>query len=165
MKNQHYDVIKSRIKSLTSFLLIIIFIANFNVLEAQKFGDIEMSKLEEKSHPKYPETSHAYIFKNCYVHYDLTTRIPKLISEYHSRIKIYNDEGVDQANIVRFIYRHKRDREAIRDIKAECFNIVNGKKERTKLSKSEVYEEEVDEHYTKVSFAFAQCECWINNRN
>ena len=136
-----------------AFLLIITFLFIHIGLNAQKFGDIDMVRLQEVSHPLEPEASHAYILKNCYVRYDLQTRLPRLISEYHSRIKIYKDEGVDQANIVRYIYRNKRNRETIKSIKAECYNLVDGKKEKIKLSKKEIFKEKIDENVTKVSFA------------
>ncbi|MDF1695209.1 MAG: DUF3857 domain-containing protein, partial [Saprospiraceae bacterium] len=129
------------------------FLLSINNLYAQKFGKIDKERLQEKQHPLDPDASFAYIFKNCETSYDLQSRSPRLITLYHYRIKIYDDEGVDQANIVRYLYRNKRNREDIKGIKAECHNWVDGKDEKTKLSKKEIFKEELDENITKVSFA------------
>ncbi len=144
---------KDHTKSSQIHLLFIIMCFVSNGLYAQKFGDIDMARLKEESHSLDVDANYAYIFKNCYVRYDLDAHSPRLISEYHYRIKIYKNEGVGQANIVKYIYRNKKDRETIRNIKAECYNLVDGKVEKSKLSKKEVFDEKVDENTTKISFA------------
>lgn len=139
--------------SLQVALFLLIMLLSISTVHAQKFGDIDMSRLQEKSHPKFPDASHAYIFKNSLVRYDLESRFPRIITERHYRIKIYKSEGVNEANVVIYIRRNKGDKEAVKDIKAECYNVVDGKKEKSKLSKNEVFTEEVNEYRTKVSFA------------
>jgi len=136
----------------TTFILFFLIFA-FNVSIAQKFGKIDMERLEETVHPTDPDASHAFILRNSHVYYDLQSPSPRIITEYHYRVKIYTEEGVDQANIVRYAYRNKGDIEAIKDIKAECYNLVDGKKEKSKLSKKEIFKERVDENTTKYSFA------------
>ena len=59
------------IKTCLLFILLICFTGG---MDAQKFGDIDMRKLEETAHPLDPDASHAYIFKNCMVRYDFTGR-------------------------------------------------------------------------------------------
>jgi len=136
-------------------IILILLLASFagENVNAQKFGDIDLDKLKEEVHPRDAEASHAFLHKNCFIHYELKSRIPKMVSEYHNRIKIYKDEGVDEANIVRYLYREDRDRESILGVKAQCYNLVNGKMEVTKLSKSDIYEEKINENITKISFA------------
>lgn len=144
---------KNFTKSIQTYLFALILFLFVGSVNAQKFGDIDIDRLQEESHPSDADASHAYIFKNCYVHYDLGRSVSQIVSEYHYRIKIYNDDGVNQANIVKYIYRNKRDREGVYDVKAECHNFVNGKVEKIKLDKKAIFKEEVDENTTKVSFA------------
>jgi len=144
---------KNQTNSFRMPLLFLIVLLIISTTQAQKFGDIDMDRLQEESHSKFPDASHAYIIKNCLVRYDLESRSARIITERHYRIKIYNDEGVDEANVVVYIQRNKKDQEAIKGVKAECYNFVDGKKEKTKLSKKEIFKEEVDENWTKVSFA------------
>jgi len=141
----------NQLASIKIILLCILFLSNG--IQAQKFGDIDMARLKETAHPIDPDASHAFIFKNCTIHYDFDSRLPRIVSEYHYRVKIYKDEGIDQADIVRYLNRNRRDVETITGIKAESYNLVNGKMDKSKLSKKEVYKEKVSEIMDKVSFA------------
>ena len=144
---------KNQTKSLPTYIFLFFLLFAFESVEAQKFGDIDKIRLQEKSHPKDSDASYAYIIKNSFVRYDLESRAPRLITRYHSRIKIYDEDGVDQANIVRYVYRDGKNQEAVKNVKAVCYNFVDGKVEKSKLSKKEVFNEKIDENHTKVSFA------------
>ncbi|MEM9545811.1 MAG: DUF3857 domain-containing protein [Bacteroidota bacterium] len=134
-------------------VLFILLVGLSGSLYAQKFGDIDMQRLKETAHPTDPKASHAYIFKNCMVRYDFESRSPRMVTEYHYRIKIYTNEGLDAANVVQYLSQNKKEREGVADVKAECYNLVDGKKEKSKLSKKDIYKEEINEDVRKVSFA------------
>lgn len=140
-------------KPIRTFSIFIFLFAILVVADAQNFGDIDPERLAEEVHPMDADASHAYILKNSHVYYDRTSPKLRIISEIHYRIKIYKDDGVDEANIVKYLYRDGGEKESIRKIKATCYNLVDGKIEKTKLSKKEIYKEELDERRTKVSFA------------
>lgn len=77
-----------------------------------------------------------------------------VIYKTHKRIKIFNQKGLDEANISIYYY-HKNNMERIRSIKAHTINFdSNGKKVITKVNKSEIYREKVNDRWSKLTFAF-----------
>ncbi|SDR92638.1 protein of unknown function [Mucilaginibacter mallensis] len=74
-----------------------------------------------------------------------------IIMDYHERIKIFNDEGKDKANI-RIEYYSIDNYEYITGIQAETINMVDGKQEITKLDKKLIYKQTVDKYRSVITF-------------
>lgn len=80
--------------------------------------------------------------------------------EVKTRIKIYNKDGYDQANIELPYYKGKSnaERESIGYLKAKIYNLVDGEIVETKVSKKDIFEEEINDVFNKIKFAFPKVE-------
>ena len=72
----------------------------------------------------------------------------------HTRIKILNQNGLSEANIVLPYYSKDRN-EKIYRVKAQTINVnEKGKLEKIKIKKSEIYKVDVNENWTEIRFTF-----------
>lgn len=80
--------------------------------------------------------------------------------EVKTRIKIYNKDGYDQANIELPYYKGKSnaERESIGYLKAKIYNLVDGEIVETKVSKKDIFEEEINDVFNNIKFAFPKVE-------
>ena len=74
----------------------------------------------------------------------------RLMTNIHERIKIYNKEGYDWAT--KKILLYQGDEHERVSIKANTFNLVNGKVEKTKLSKKDIFDENVNKYWKREKF-------------
>ena len=65
----------------------------------------------------------------------------ELVFVHHVRIKIYNKDGFNQANIIIPLYKDDNREEDITDIKASTYNYVNDKLVETPMEKSAIFTE------------------------
>ncbi|WP_231491796.1 DUF3857 domain-containing protein [Pedobacter sp. Leaf170] len=72
--------------------------------------------------------------------------------EYHVKIKIYNKEGYDQANVIIPIYKDDSREEIITDIKASTFNYENGRFVETIMDKKAIFNEVRSKYATLTKF-------------
>jgi hypothetical protein len=93
------------------------------------FGKIEIADLEMAKCDFEPDANAEVLFNKGDVYYDSSFDIS---GEYHKRVKIFNDNGKDEANI-RIEYYGGNRLEYITDVQAETINLVNGKPEKAYL--------------------------------
>lgn len=79
---------------------------------------------------------------------DATGRL-ELIFDYHVKIKIYNKEGFDNANIIVPLYKDDTREETINDLKASTFNYTGGRFIETAMDKKAIFFENRSK-YTKL---------------
>ncbi len=87
--------------------------------------------------------------------FDSETGRMKIIHDYHVRIKIFNKEGFNAANIVVPIYKNgtgNDDQEYISDIKAATFNQQDGKLEEIMMADNAVFKDEKSKYLTLTKF-------------
>lgn len=87
--------------------------------------------------------------------FDSETGHMRLVHEYHARIKIFNKEGFNAANIIVPLYKSgtgNNDQEMISDIKASTFNYQNGRLEETAMSNKAVFQEEKSKYLALAKF-------------
>jgi hypothetical protein len=70
------------------------------------------------------------------------------------RIKIFNEEGYDNATFEIPVYARGGRREKLTGIKGTTYNLVNNKIVKTKLSKDAIYKEKLTERVELVKFSF-----------
>ena len=61
----------------------------------------------------------------------------------HTKIKIVNDDGKDYANILIPYYESRNNKEDVYTVKGYTYNVVNGKVEKTKLGKDQIFKEDI----------------------
>lgn len=76
--------------------------------------------------------------------------------EIHCRIKINTSEGFAYANQECLLHRRGTNMETLNSFRAFTYNLVNGKIVKTKLDKSSVSREEVDENRVRYKFSFPE---------
>ncbi|WP_295671725.1 DUF3857 domain-containing protein, partial [uncultured Mucilaginibacter sp.] len=115
----------------------------------QPYGTVDKADMELTSCDFERDANAEMLFEkgDLYFTGDLTS----ITEEIHKRIKIFNDNGKDEANIK--IPYYSADRlEFITGIQAETINLVDGKMEITKLDKKLIYTKVLDKETSEISF-------------
>ncbi|MBK0379756.1 DUF3857 domain-containing protein [Mucilaginibacter segetis] len=115
----------------------------------QDYGKIDIADLELKSCDFEKDANAMILFDEGNVFYDHNL---DLAMERHKRIKIFNDNGKDKANI-RIEYYSGGHYEYITGLQAQTINLVDGKPEITKLDKKLIYTEHIDKGRTALVFS------------
>jgi len=110
------------------------------VPSAQQYGKIDASDLEMKACDFEKDANAMVLFRTGDIYYDQAFNI---VGKYHKRIKIFNDNAKDVANI-RIEFDGGNRLETLSGIQAQTVNLVDGKIEITKLDKKLIYLQHVD---------------------
>ena len=80
----------------------------------------------------------------------------RVVNRYFVRIKILTNDGLSQADqqIYRYLGATNRMSDQLFGLTGFTYNLVNGKIEKTKLSKEHIFEEKTSEHLSRTKFAF-----------
>jgi len=115
----------------------------------QEFGKIDTSDLKMTSCDFEKDANAMVLFDKGTVYYKFST----VVMERHKRIKIFNDNGKDEANI-RLEYYGTHHDEEILEVEAETINL-NGKLiEYTAIDKKSIYTEVIDKEKKAIIFTF-----------
>jgi len=135
-------------------LIIVILITLFYlpaIGQEVKFGKVSKSALEEKLYPLDSSANAAILYKKRRSHFEYSQGQGfRLVTDIHERIKIYNKEGYDWAT--KQISLYKGDQTERVSIKANTFNLIDGKVEKTKLSKKDIFDENVNKYWKREKF-------------
>jgi hypothetical protein len=116
----------------------------------QPFGKINQEDLELKACSFEKDANAEVLISKGDLYYDQTFNV---VLEVHRRIKIFNDNGKKQADII--IPFDGGDRsEFITGLQAETVNLTDGKIEITKLDKKLVYTKSIDKVRSQMIFTF-----------
>ena len=128
--------------------LIVVFLTTISFAQEVKFGKVSKAELEEKFYPTDSVSEAAYLYRYRNTRYDYKKNEGfVIINEFHIRAKIYNKEGLKKANFQVGYYKpDKGSKERIKDIKGYTFNLENGKVVKTKLSKSNIFDDKVSKY-------------------
>jgi len=132
-------------KSILTLLLIV----SIQLILAQdvKFGEVTLEELEEEYYPKDSSANAAYLYKYRYTY----IQNESLVTEIYHKIKIYNKDGLDFATKRIKLYKSNSADERVSGLKANTYNLVNGKIEINKISKASIFRTEYhkrQDHYT-----------------
>jgi hypothetical protein len=135
-------------KKITTILTLLIAITSY--AQEVKFGKVSQQELEEKFYPQDSTESAAYLYRSRKTYYEYKNNIGfVVINEIHTRTKIYTKEGFKKANKQIYFYKpDKGSNEKVTDIKGYTYNLVNGKIKKTKLSKSNIFDEKKGKLYS-----------------
>src|SRR5579859_6682612 len=140
----------------TAFLCTLFYAATAqNTSAIKSFGKVDKTEFDLKQCDFEPDANAEVLFDGGYVYFDLGQRIPKLVFERHTRIKVFNDNGKNYGNI-RFEYYSGGHMQTVSKIEAETINEENGKTVVTKVDKSQVFDKPIDHDFSSVSFTFPE---------
>lgn len=139
----------------SSFLSICILLCGLH-LNAQdfRFGHVSKEEVMEEAHKKDKEANAAVLYRKVNTYYEISSNAGfTVVTEVHERIKIYNKDGFDWANQEITYYQNGSDKESVSGLKAYTYNIIDGKLEKEKLRKKDIFEEEINKYRLKTKFA------------
>lgn len=116
----------------------------------QPFGKINKEDLEMKACDFEKDANAEILFDKGEIYFDTDYN---LILDRHIRIKIFNDNGKDEANIKIRYFGGNRS-EYMSNVQAETINLNNGAVEFTKIDKKLIYTQRVDKLRNDLVFSF-----------
>lgn len=114
----------------------------------QPYGKIDQADLEMKSCDFEKDANAEVLINTGELYYDQSLHI---IMDCHKRIKIFNDNGKEAANIHIPFYNMDRI-EYITGIQAETINLTDGKVEITKIDKKQIFTQVIDKYLSEIVF-------------
>ncbi|WP_162499847.1 DUF3857 domain-containing protein [Mucilaginibacter terrigena] len=121
-----------------------------NTPTTQPYGKIDLADLELKACDFEKNANAEVLFNKSKVYFNANYDI---VTDIHKRVKIFNDNGKDYAN-VRIEYYGGDRSEYISSIQAETINLTNGAPEIIKVDKKQIFTENIDRSRTATVFSF-----------
>lgn len=120
--------------------------------QAEPFGKVSQADLELKKCPTDPDAEAEVIFESQEVELLIYGGNIELVIKRHDRIKIYNEKGLDEANI-KLRYLMRNGAEVITKLEGATYNLgAGGTIETSKLDKQSVYDKKQDNRYGVQTF-------------
>ena len=118
--------------------------------ELQSFGKVDKADIDLKECP-FEKDAHAMVlFDKGEVYFDQDFNI---VSEFHKRIKVFNQKAKDQGDVRLEFYSANR-MEEIYDLSAQTINYKDGKPVITRLDKKQIFTEAIDKNWSAMIFTF-----------
>lgn len=136
-------------------LLLLFFLISFCALAQDHgfpFGQVTYRELEMRRYEK-DTSANAVVLNEFGETYIQDGDHFNLIHEYHVKIKILKQEGVEDATVEIPLYKSSNGKEKLNTYKASSFNIENGSIKETKLDTKNVFEENTNKYWSVVKIA------------
>ncbi len=136
--------------------LLLLFLLSFSIIlnslaadKAKKFGNVSIEEVQQKSCTYYPDAHAEYLLSKG----DLRIDQGKAYYYVHNRVKIYTDEGKDEATVsIRYYAPLRKDPERVTNLKAFTYNIDNGELVKTKMEKADKFDKRVNDYLKELTF-------------
>lgn len=132
-------------KKLLTLLILLISISFYGFAQTQPFGRIDTADLKLTSCDFEKDANAMVLFDKARVVY----KNDNILMERHKRIKIFNNNAKDEANIKIVFYG-----EEITDVEAETINLNGNTIEYSSVDKNLIYTEVVDKEMKAIVFTF-----------
>lgn len=141
---------------LSVFFFIITGIFTVAAQEKFKFGEVPASDLSMTVYPEDTTAIAVSLYEDCEVRYNYERNSFQVVTYYTVRMKVLKPAGLDRANVLLQYYTgiSRAESESISNIVGYTYNMVNGKTERTKLSKNHIFEEKTSDRWRRLKIAF-----------
>ncbi len=136
-------------KALSLIFLLFILLANSSSAQVQPYGVIDTTDLKMTSCSFEKDANAEVLFDQAIVHYEFDM----IVMIRHKRIKIFNDKGMNEANI-QLLYSDDMYGNRIKDIEAETINLGGNKIEYASVDKKLIYNKSIDKFTKAIMFAF-----------
>lgn len=140
---------------LLALMLVLPFLSNAQFVP-QKFGKITPEEIALKVYPKDSSASAVVLFDKgeFYYNFNTVTSDFMVVFREHKRIKILKKDGVEYATEKIPVYGKSESREMINTFKAFTYNMNEGKMEKSKVDKSLIFKERVNDNLSINKFTF-----------
>jgi hypothetical protein len=115
----------------------------------QEYGKVDKQDLEMTACDFEKDANAEVLIDKGDLYYDSQWNVT---IERHKRIKIFNDNGKENAN-VRLEYISYEHLEYITGLQAETINLTDGKVEITKIDKKQIYTQAIDKYRSAITFS------------
>ncbi|MBP1838234.1 DUF3857 domain-containing protein [Formosa algae] len=136
------------------FSLLCLLIVSYIHAQDYRFGKISKEELSETSNAKAPEAHATILYVNEEVFFQYTENEGfTVVKEVQKRIKIYDKEGVDWATEhVPFYDNGSSNVENLSELKGYTYYLKDGKVEKDKLDKDNVFREQTNQYWGQLKF-------------
>ena len=135
------------------YLIALILIGGTMQAQNYKFGKVSKEEVQETEHSTNKDADAAILYKKQYTFYEYNSSSGfALITKYHYRIKLYNEDGFDWATVNINAYKNGSDDEKIYGIKGYTYNLEGDEIVEEKLRKNEIFDEEVSKYRKAFKF-------------
>ncbi|WP_149277272.1 DUF3857 domain-containing protein [Pareuzebyella sediminis] len=117
-----------------------------------QFGEVSKEELLEKEYALDPDAPAAVLYRYQNTYMQSNNGYPRLITEIHERIKVYNKAGFEYATEQINLYNGRSDKESVRKIKGYTYNLEQDKIVKSELDKDQIFESELSFNYDQVKF-------------
>lgn len=142
-----------KLQILTSIMISLLFTTWVNAQEV-KFGKVSKKEFQEKFYPQDTSANAAVLYKKRRTNYSYNSSTGwSLMTEVHERIKIYNQDGFENATKKIQIYtRGNSNGDESVGIKAYTYNLEGNKIVKTRLEQKNVFNEETKKNWDTYKF-------------
>ena len=133
-------------------LMIVLLFTSKNTAQEVKFGKVSKKELGEKFYPNDTAANAVVLYKKRRTTYEFNNGIGwVLVTEIHERIKLYNKDGFENATKKVRLYSQGGEDEFF-SVKAYTYNLEGGKVKKTKLEKSDIFNEKITKYWNSKNF-------------
>lgn len=131
-------------------LSLLIFITTLSYSQKYELGEVTIQELQEKVCPSDTSAVAAFYFNigKTYFTYNSETGFD-ITTEIITKIKIYKKEGYELANKAVEYYIGGNGNDKVSFSKANTFNLINGKIEKTKLKSDGEFDENLNKYWSR----------------
>jgi len=121
--------------------------------ESREYGIISMDELTMTEYSKDKEAEALVLYDLGDSRFVITDYGYELVFTRTKRIKIFNDAGLDYAEVEFPLYRHGDVFEKVIDIEATTYNLSDGRVEKIQMDRKEVFDEKINDYWVLTKFA------------
>jgi len=137
--------------------IIFLFVLNTHAQKPKSgYGKIDKEEITMSQYPEDPTANAVILSDQVFTYYKYKQDGFKIYSEHTTRIKILSQEGTEYANIILPYYSGKNisaKSDWITQIKANSYNLNNGKIEKTEMDKKYIFEERISPYWKQIKFS------------
>lgn len=154
------------LKSTQILFFLVITMSLFGQQSPQKFGKIKVEDLKQSICPIDSSANAYYLFDFGVTYFEYAATTVSSNSAYntnkgfqlyytrHYRIKVVNKDGLSFGDIRLVLYNDgENNKEDLTSIKANTYNLVNGKIVKSKVSRKNIFMEKTNNRFTTAKFA------------
>ena len=134
-------------------LFLALYLFPFLCLAQVKYGKVDKSEFDSVALSGEEDVDAVVLYKKDHTYFTLAGGRLIQSNSIHERILIKTEDGLDYATQKVILYNEDRgSRENLKQIHAAAYNLSNNKVEETKLSRRDIFEEELNEFWRAESF-------------
>ncbi|WP_397447717.1 transglutaminase domain-containing protein [Polaribacter sp. R77954] len=134
---------------------LILFVSISLYTQSYKFGEISKKELEENFYPQDSGAAAVYLYKKRTTYMRLNVLETNCYTDVHERIKIYNKDGLDEANrIINYYNLNSRIEESVSAIKGATYYLENDQIKSIELSKTNIFKDKLNNYLNSIKIAF-----------